>query len=168
MNCDSLYDKILWGDIMIFDKISNAADYYDTYADMKLIKEFVDEFNKNDKPDGTYEIDGRRVFAMIQNYKTKAQTPEMMFEAHKKYIDVQYIVRGMERIRWASLDRVSQVREEYSKGNDIAFYEGDAQFDFTLTKGTFLLLTPEDAHLPGLCAEKEISVRKIVFKIQTD
>lgn len=92
----------------------------------------------------------------------------MMFEAHKKYIDVQYIVRGMERIRWASLDRVSQVREEYSKGNDIAFYEGDAQFDFTLTKGTFLLLTPEDAHLPGLCAEKEISVRKIVFKIQTD
>lgn len=44
---------------MIFDKISNAADYYDTYADMRLIKEFVDEFNKNDKPDGTYEIDGQ-------------------------------------------------------------------------------------------------------------
>lgn len=153
---------------MIFDKINNCEDYYDDYPDMKLIKEFVDKFNKDDMADGTYEIDGRRVFAMIQSYKTKAQTPEMMFEAHKKYIDVQYIVQGIERIRWASLDKVDLVKEEYSKGNDIAFYEGDAQFDFTLTKGTFLFLTPNDAHLPGLCAEKEVNVRKIVFKIQVD
>lgn len=153
---------------MIFDKINNCEDYYDDYPDMKLIKEFVDKFNKDGMADGTYEIDGRRVFAMIQSYKTKAQTPEMMFEAHKKYIDVQYIVQGIERIRWASLDKVDLVKEEYSKGNDIAFYEGDAQFDFTLTKGTFLFLTPNDAHLPGLCAEKEVNVRKIVFKIQVD
>lgn len=153
---------------MIFDKINNCEDYYDDYPDMKLIKEFVEKFNKDDMADGTYEIDGRRVFAMIQSYKTKAQTPEMMFEAHKKYIDVQYIVQGIERIKWASLDKVDLVKEEYSKGNDIAFYEGDAQFDFTLTKGTFLFLTPNDAHLPGLCAEKEVNVRKIVFKIQVD
>lgn len=153
---------------MIFDKMNNAQDYYDDYPQMKLIYDFVEDFNKNDKPDGTYELDGRKVFAMIQSYKTKAQTPEMMFEAHKKYIDVQYIVQGIERIRWASLDKVSLVKEEYSKGNDIAFYEGDAQFDFTLTKGTFLFLAPNDAHLPGLSAEKDVNVRKIVFKIQVD
>lgn len=41
-------------------------------------------------------------------------------------------------------------------------------FDFTLTNGTFLLLYPEDAHLPGLSAQKDINVRKIVFKIQVD
>lgn len=153
---------------MIFDKMTNAEDYCEQYPDMKMIKDFVDEFNKNDKPDGTYELDGRRVFAMIQSYKTKPQTPEMMFEAHKKYIDIQYIVTGMEKIRWASLDKVNLVKEEYSKGNDIAFYEGDAQFDFTLTKGTFLFLTPSDAHLPGLSAEKDVFVRKIVFKLQVD
>lgn len=153
---------------MIFDKMVNSQDYYDNYPDMKLVREFADKFSRDNMADGTYEIDGKRVFAMIQSYKTKAQTPEMMFEAHKKYIDVQYIVQGIERIRWASLDKVSLVKEEYSKGNDIAFYEGDAQFDFTLTKGTFLFLTPNDAHLPGLCAEKEVNTRKIVFKIQVD
>lgn len=41
-------------------------------------------------------------------------------------------------------------------------------FDFTLTNGTFLLLYPEDAHFMGLSAQKDINVRKIVFKIQVD
>lgn len=152
---------------MIFDKMANAPDYYDAYPDMKLLYDFVDKFNNSDMADGTYEIDGKRVFAMIQSYGTKQQTDEMMFEAHRDYIDVQYIVSGIERIRWASLDKVDLVREEYSKGKDIAFYEGDAQFDFTLTKGTFLFLAPNDAHLPGLSAEKDVSARKIVFKIHT-
>lgn len=152
---------------MIFDKMANAPDYYDAYPDMKLLYDFVDKFNNSDMADDTYEIDGKRVFAMIQSYRTKQQTEEMMFEAHRDYIDVQYIVSGIERIRWASLDKVDLVHEEYSKGKDIAFYEGDAQFDFTLTKGTFLFLAPNDTHLPGLSAEKDVSVRKIVFKIHT-
>lgn len=153
---------------MIFDKIDNVSDYFDELPLLKKAADFVDEFNKNKLGDGTYEIDGKRVFAMVQSYRTKQQTPEMMFEAHKKYIDLQYIVNGIEKIRWASLDKVDLVEEKYSSGGDIAFYEGDAMFDFTLTKNTFLLLYPSDAHLPGLSADKDVNVRKIVFKIQIE
>lgn len=151
---------------MIFDKMNNISDYFDELPLLKKVADFVDEFNKNKLDDGTYEIDGKRVFAMVQSYRTKQQTPEMMFEAHKKYIDLQYIINGIEKIRWASLDKVELVEEKYSSGGDIAFYEGDAMFDFTLTKNTFLLLYPSDAHLPGLSADKDVNVRKIVFKIQ--
>jgi YhcH/YjgK/YiaL family protein len=150
---------------MIFDKMENISDYFDELPSLKKVAEFVDDFNKNNLADGTYEIDGKRVFAMIQSYRTKQQTAEMMFEAHKKYIDLQYIVSGIEKIRWANLDKVDLVEEKYSSGGDIAFYEGDAMFDFTLTKGTFLLLYPNDAHLPGLSADKDVNVRKIVFKV---
>lgn len=153
---------------MIFDKIDNISDYFDELPLLKKVSDFVDKFNKNNLSDGTYEIDGKRVFAMVQSYRTKQQTPEMMFEAHKKYIDLQYIVNGIEKIRWASLDKVDLVEEKYSSGGDIAFYEGDAMFDFTLTKNTFLLLYPSDAHLPGLSADKDVNVRKIVFKIQLE
>lgn len=153
---------------MIFDKMDNISDYFEEMPLLKKVADFVIDFNDKKLPDGTYEIDGKRVFAMVQSYRTKQQTPEMMFEAHKKYIDLQYIVNGMEKIRWAKLDKVTLVEEQYSSGGDIAFYEGDAMFDFTLTKGTFLLLYPEDAHLPGLSDRKDINVRKIVFKIQTD
>lgn len=153
---------------MIFDKMDNISDYFEELPLLRKVEEFVADFNNKKLADGTYEIDGKRVFAMVQSYRTKQQTQEMMFEAHKKYIDLQYIVNGIEKIRWAKLDKVDLVEERYSSGGDIAFYEGDAMFDFTLTKGTFLLLYPEDAHLPGLSAQKDINVRKIVFKIQVD
>ncbi len=150
---------------MIFDKISNASLYYDSHKDLKLVADFVAKFNESNMEDGTYEIDGKRVFATIQSFRSKQQTPDMMFEAHRDYIDVQYIAKGMEKIRYANLDDVQLVEEHYSKGKDIAFYEGDAKMDFALTAGTFLLLEPADAHLPGLSVEKDCFVRKIVFKI---
>lgn len=153
---------------MIFDKMDNISDYYDKWPILKKVYDFVCDFNKNNLPDGTYEIDGKRVFAMVQSYRTKQQTPEMMFEAHKKYIDLQYILNGIEKIRWAKLDNVKLVEEHYSSGGDIAFYEGDSMIDFTLTKNTFLLLNSEDAHLPGLSEQKDVNVRKIVFKIAVE
>lgn len=153
---------------MIFDKMENISDYFEELPLLKKVEDFVVDFKNRKLADGTYEIDGKRVFAMVQSYRTQPQTQEMMFEAHKKYIDLQYIVNGIEKIRWARLDSVDLVEEQYSTGGDIAFYEGDAMFDFTLTKGAFLLLYPEDAHLPGLSAQKDVNVRKIVFKIQVD
>lgn len=153
---------------MVFDKIENLENYFEKAQGLDKVDEFVKEFAKDPKPDGTYEIDGDNVFAMVQSYRTKQQTPEMMFEAHRKYIDLQYIESGIEKIRWAKLDKVTLVKEEYSKGGDIAFYEGDVMMDFTLTKGTFLMLMPEDAHLPGLSADKDVNVRKIVFKVKVN
>lgn len=150
---------------MILDKMQNISKYFEQNSDLKLISDFVNQFHEKKFEDGTYEIDGKRIFAMIQSCKTKPQTPEMMFEAHRDYIDVQYILQGMEKIRYAKLYEVNLVKEHYSKGKDIAFYEGAARADFVLTKGTFLLLDPADVHLPGLSADKPCFVRKIVFKI---
>ena len=113
---------------MIFDKIDNISDYFEELPLLKKVEEFVADSNHKKLSDGTYEIDGKRVFAMIQSYRTKQQTQEMMFEAHKKYIDLQYIVNGIEKIRWAKLDKVDLVEERYSAGGDIAFYEGDAMY----------------------------------------
>lgn len=82
---------------MIFDKMENIADYFEDLPLLEKVAEFVRDFNENGKEDGTYEIDGDKVFAIISSYRTKPQTPEMMFEAHKKYMDVQYIVTGIEK-----------------------------------------------------------------------
>ena len=150
---------------MIFDKMSNISDYYDEYPKLKKVGEFAERIEQENLTDGSYEIDGKDIFANIMTYKSKQQTDESMFEAHKDYIDVQYIIQGVEKIRFAPLDSVELVEERYSKGNDIAFYEGYSKFDFILTKGTFLYLTPDEAHLPGLSADKDVTVRKVVFKV---
>lgn len=106
---------------MIFDKMNNISDYFDELPLLKKVADFVDEFNKNKLDDGTYEIDGKRVFAMVQSYRTKQQTPEMMFEAHKKYIDLQYIINGIEKIRWASLDKESWLRKNIPQAETLLF-----------------------------------------------
>lgn len=150
---------------MIFDKAENMAQYYEKEPLLKKCAEFIERFEAEKLPDGAYEIDGERVFANVQTYRTKQQDENSRFEAHKKYIDVQYVVSGIEKIRWAKLENVVETEERYSKGQDIAFYTGDAKMDFVLTKGAFLLLYPQDAHMPGLSAEKDVIARKIVFKI---
>ena len=150
---------------MIFDKAQNMAQYYDGAPLLEKCADFIKKFENENLPDGSYEIDSDRVFANIQSYRTKPQSNDSRFEAHKKYIDVQYIVSGIEKIRWAKLGDLTQTEERYSKGQDIAFYTGNAKFDFVLTKGTFLMLYPQDAHMPGLSDEKDVNVRKIVFKI---
>lgn len=151
---------------MIFGKMENISEHYGEAPQLEKVETFVKEFKEKKLPDGTYEIDGKHLFASVQSYRTKTQTADMMFEAHRKYIDLQYIVSGIEKIRWAKTDSVDLVQERYSKGEDIAFYEGYATFDFVLSKGNYLLLFPEDAHLPGLSVQKDVNVRKIVFKIE--
>ena len=150
---------------MIFDKMSNAGKHTCQFPDMKLISEFADKFYDQQLPDGTYELDGRRVFAMIQSFCSKQQTADSTYEAHRDYIDVQFVVDGQEKIQYADLDTVELVQEHYSEGKDIAFYRGEAQQTFVVSAGSFLLLEPRDAHMPGLSVDADAPVRKIVFKI---
>lgn len=150
---------------MIFDKMSNAAQHCQQFPDLKAISDFADRFYREGLADGSYELDGRRLFAMIQSFSSKQQTAESTYEAHRDYIDVQFVVQGQEKILYADLDTVELVREHYSEGKDIAFYRGAAQQEFVLHEGEFLLLEPQDAHMPGLSVHGDQPVRKIVFKI---
>lgn len=151
---------------MIFGKIKNISEYFDDYPDLKKVELFIKRLGEERLPDGSYELDGKRLTACVQSYKTKQQTEEMMFEAHKKHTDIMYIVSGQEKIRWARLSDTELVEERFSKGQDIAFYQGFSKLDFVLTKGDFIVFTPNDAHLPGLSVQKDINVRKIVFKLE--
>ena len=73
----------------------------------------------NDLPDGTVEIDGTNVFAIVQRYDTvKTDVPK--FEYHQQYIDVQFIASGEEVIGWAPRERML-LTEAYNAGKDIAF-----------------------------------------------
>ena len=52
---------------MIFDKMENIADYFEDLPLLEKVAEFVRDFNENGKEDGTYEIDGDKVFAIISS-----------------------------------------------------------------------------------------------------
>ena len=116
-------------------------------------------------PDGSVEIDGDRVFAIVQRYETMvADSPKL--ECHRKYIDVQFIVSGDEVIGWAPFERMT-ITEAYDADKDICFGTV-AKGTWTpvhLRAGQLAVLWPEDGHAPKLANGVPSQVMKIVVKV---
>lgn len=110
--------------------------------------------------------DGRHVinedmYVNIQTYQTKQ---EALFEAHRKYIDIQYIIEGKEQIGVTEYSNCTEV-VPYDKENDIEFLTGEGDFHI-LNKGEYMILYPSDAHKPSITHIAQSTVRKAVLKIK--
>jgi biofilm protein TabA len=110
---------------------------------------------------GRYEINGDRLFAIVSSYETQP-LERVPWEAHRRYIDVQYLVAGAERIGYAEL--TSLTAGEYDAHRDCLSASG-AGGTVALTAGSFAILFPHDAHRPGVDLDRSTRVRKVVVKV---
>ena len=116
-------------------------------------------------PDGRVEIDGERVFALVQRFETKwSATPK--FECHKKYIDIQFIVSGDEIIGWAPAE-LMEITTAYEADKDISFgtVPKGEWTPVHLHAGQMAVLYPEDGHAPKMALRNPSKVMKIVVKV---
>ena len=150
---------------MIVDKIENAKLYYNLGDRMKKALDYIKQTDLKSLQPGKYEIDGDNIFALISEYQTKAES-EGKLEAHRKYIDVQYVIEGEELMGYAPLGN-QQILEPYKEENDIIFYTGEKSFT-KVSKGMFAIFFPTDVHMPGICVENKSAVKKLVIKVKLD
>jgi len=157
-------NNILWeGKYMIVDRISNAHLYTNLHPLFAEAFEFLRNSDIAGVAEGEHLIKGREVFAKVEAYDTNP-ADEGLHEAHRKYIDIQFIVEGKEYVGYAPL--VDQaVVTEYSEASDIAFYDEPSPSFVSLSKGMFAVFFPEDAHKPCRYLESSSRVKKIVVKI---
>ena len=146
---------------MILDKIENSKFYYSVHKGFYKAFEYILKTDFSILADGKYEIEGEKIFALVQQYKTKDRS-EAKLEAHKKYIDIQFISSGVELIGVSILNQQKPVINEPEK--DIAFYDGKASF-LKLEEGMFAVFFPHDMHMPGIKLEESALVKKIVIKV---
>jgi len=111
--------------------------------------------------EGTYPVGGDDVRALVQRYTTKPRR-EGRWEAHRSYIDLQMVVTGEELIGVSPLRRLEA--EPYDAERDLLWLAGDGDF-VTLQPGDFVLLWPDDGHMPGIAIADPTPVLKVVFKI---
>jgi len=112
----------------------------------------------------TYFIAGDSIRVIVQEYETSDRM-DLHYEAHRKYIDLQYVITGKERIGIADLDQKKMVVKPYHEQEDIGFYEiggGDLR---QADNQVFFIFFPWDAHMPCIRSDESITVKKIVFKI---
>lgn len=149
---------------MIYDKIDNQGIYAGISEDIRLGLEWLRDVNP-DIEKGVYEL-SPRVKAIVSEYITK-EVNENGYEAHRDYIDIQYLISGQEKICCLPLEYLKETKA-YNKDIDAAFYDeaGVKSQEMILGNGYFAIFHPQDGHMPCLCFDKPAVVKKVVVKVK--
>jgi YhcH/YjgK/YiaL family protein len=148
---------------MIIDKLSNNHLYSGLSERINKAFTYLKETDFSEMELGKYEIDGDNIFALVNEYHTKDES-EGKLEAHKKYIDVQFVTKGSELMGYAPLEN-QKVIDEYNEQNDITFFSGEKSF-VKVDERMFAIFFPTDVHLPGIKVIEKSFVKKIVIKVK--
>lgn len=146
---------------MIIDKIENS-DLYFSGGKFGEAFDFIRNTDLYSLACGSYEIKGKEIYALVNEYNSK-ELSEGKVEAHKKYIDLQYVIRGEENIGYA-LKNNQDFLEPYNPEKDFILYKADVTL-FPMKEGMFMILFPDDLHMPGIKLCESIPVKKLVIKI---
>lgn len=147
---------------MIFDTLDNHARYDGLGHNLPTALRFLLENDLASLPLGRIEIDGDNLFALVQEYTTKS-VEQGKWEAHREYIDIQYMASGQERMGFANI-RTMQLGE-YMPEKDFQPMTGNGNH-VDVFAGAFVIFFPEDGHMPGLCVNAPEPIKKVVLKVK--
>jgi len=146
---------------MIIDQLKNANLYSKDKALAKAL-EYLTQTDFKTLAVGRYELDGTKRFALVQEPLTRT-LEGALFEAHRKYIDVQYIVDGIEQMGYAPINTL-QGATPYDESKEAEMLRG-AGDTLTVRPGMFVVFFPEDAHMPCLAVGQPAKVKRVVVKV---
>lgn len=160
---------------MILDRLANRAMYQGLHGGIVRALEFLASPQalalEPAAPGGEstrFDIEGDDIFALVQRYRTKSPS-HTFWEAHRKYIDVQFVAEGAEMMGWLPLDSTGIV-QAYDEARDFVMLEPCAEHQASfmhVARGMFAIFHPHDAHMPGLALNGvEAAVKKIVVKVR--
>lgn len=141
-----------------------ARLYYENPERWDKAFQFLSEQNLVELEKGRYELEGADLFVNVDEYVTRNKE-EVLFEAHKKYADIQVLISGEEKIGVLPLDATT-VDIPYDEEKDIMFLTAEKENYRIAKPGTFFLFFPQDAHRPTVKSAENIPVRKVVVKVR--
>lgn len=150
---------------MIKDNIKNAKLYYGISDRIKKGLEWIINSDLKSINDGRYEISGNDIYANVQTYITK---DDAKYEAHRDYIDIQYMINGKENIGFASVENC-KTSTEYDKEKDLEFFDNNNKDEYLqLNENEFMVFFPTDAHKPSIKYNYNDTVKKVVVKVKVN
>ncbi|HNV02324.1 MAG TPA: YhcH/YjgK/YiaL family protein [Vicinamibacterales bacterium] len=149
---------------MIADRLANAHRYLALGPRFARAFDYLTRTDLAAAAEGRADIDGASLYAMIQRYTSKLPQ-DGVWEAHRVYADLQYMVSGEERFGVGAIERFT--RGAYDAERDFEALAGDGDF-LRIQPGRFLLLWPGEPHMPGMAIGAPAPVQKVVVKIRVD
>lgn len=143
--------------------IKNLLPY--VQGNLKKGLAFLDDLDLKTAEVGDYPIDGKKVYAKISEYSTLARE-EKKAETHAKYIDIQFLISGEERVYTHPWQETLQVVEDLLESKDACFYKVQESTSHVLAGETFAVYFPWEVHRPGCSVgENSCRVKKLVVKV---
>lgn len=148
---------------MVLDTLTNAARYYSFGERIETALKYLQNTDCTQLPVGKIAIRGDEIYALVQDNTTKLRA-DGVWEAHRKYIDVQFVAAGVEQMGYANVGTLT-VKQPYDEVKDYALFTGEGSY-VTVPAGSFTIFFPQDGHIPGSAVnEQPAAVRKVVIKV---
>ncbi|MGL4687555.1 MAG: YhcH/YjgK/YiaL family protein [Fusobacteriaceae bacterium] len=151
---------------MIFDSFLAPLN---TIKYPKVLKETIDHLKTikfNEMEVGKYEIKGKDIFFMLSEYESYDKS-ERIIEAHKEYVDIQFVVKGEEKIGYGVFSPNNILKTEYNETKDLLVYDKlESESELVLIPGVFAVFFTEEPHRPCCKNNEKMKVKKVVVKIR--
>lgn len=146
---------------MIIDHIRNRKLYYGLGDDYKKTLDYMAELLGEKFAEGDLPVAESNSVIKARVMRTKP-VENCKLEAHKKFVDIHFVVYGKEQIAYTDVDKCEEV--SYDEAKDFVVLSGNPQ-PIVLEPGYFMVTFTSDAHMPSICVDEPIEMGKMVAKI---
>lgn len=145
---------------MILANIKDCSRYFSVHPLFEKAFNYFKE-NYSSIEDGKYMIEGDELYVMFSTGELRP-IEKCRMETHDRYIDIQVVIKGTET--YGITERANLTDSQgYNDVKDVEFYSVEVKNKVTLTDGDFLILFPEDGHMPLI---GEGAIKKAVIKVK--
>lgn len=149
---------------MILDSLNNTEKIECLHPLFKKAFDYLKSTDFSKMEDGKYELEGSRLYVNVASIFGK-EKKDAAIETHKKYIDIQMPLLGVEKIGWKPGYELQEESSPYNEQKDITFYIDRPTAYTKIYPGQFAIYFPEDGHAPGI---GQGNIRKVIAKVQVE
>ncbi len=151
---------------MYYSNVKCENDLNILQKEIAEIIQFLGATNFKEIGAGRYEYRDDIFYNVIENM-TKNDN-EVKSETHEKYIDIHYLVEGVEGIGFAPKLKQHKIFDDKLKEEDYLLYNPiEEESILELSVGDYVVMFPWDIHRPLLMVGQPSYVKKVIFKVPT-
>lgn len=132
---------------MIFDRLDNAWMYCGLHPAFARAFEFLRRADLPQLAEGRHDLDGDRLYVLIATAPGRGHEGAKL-EAHRRYLDIQYVIRGADEIGLKPTAECGEVELAYDDSRDVALFRDRPTNWLTVPSGSFTIFWPDDGHAP--------------------
>lgn len=148
---------------MIIGKLKDIGQYKGISSNLDNAIDYIVNTDLSALENGKSEIDGDRIKLIKDEYVAR-DFSDCYFEGHRKYIDIQIVLKGKEYFGYSDIKSL-QSGVEYNVEKDLEKFVGDLETKYLMSDNSFAIVFPEDIHMPKIKINDE-KVEKLVFKVK--